>query len=86
MTNKKLIVWSGRIMVKRESCEIIVATQTKKRACELFKISLYYLNTYYSITCGGDALEVALEFPNVVFIDISGSMMGKRYAQLEDLR
>ena len=66
----KLKVWGGLIFVEGKQIRTIVATRTKKRACEILRMSLYEFNTYWSETGNKKELEIALKFPNTVFIAI----------------
>lgn len=54
----------------------IIATRTKKRACEILKISRYEMDTYWSETGNTHEREVALKSPNTIFVERDKTIMG----------
>ncbi len=46
---------------------VIVAASSQKRVAELLDVSLYIIQTYFSVTGNGHELEVALGKPETIF-------------------
>lgn len=72
-----LKVWGGWTFVNGKQVRTIVATLTKKKACELLDIPYYYFKDYWCATGNEKELEVALEFPNTVFVNMGSNIPGK---------
>lgn len=60
-------VYGGLDMRGGKQIRVIVATKTKKRATELFEVSIPTFNTWYSETGNKKELEIALAEPEVIF-------------------
>ncbi|MBL4596915.1 MAG: hypothetical protein JKX99_10105 [Robiginitomaculum sp.] len=72
---RELKVWGGLGYTKQgKQIRTIVATRTKKRACELLGISIGHLNNYWSPTGNKIELAIATKRPEVVF-SASSSML-----------
>jgi len=63
---KKLKVFNGTSYKRGKAMNVIVATYTKKRACELLDVSMNLLNNFFPITFNKHQIEVATANPEVV--------------------
>ncbi len=68
---KTLKVWGGLTFRGCTQCRTIVATYTKKKACELVNISIGELNDYWSETGNEIELKLALANPEIVFVELN---------------
>ena len=74
---RKMKIWGGYQHRNGKQCRVIVATHTKKRACELLSITISELNNYYGETRNNLEVDTALMSPEVVFV--ASSRHGKDF-------
>lgn len=64
----KLKVYGGLTFMNGEQYRTIVATTSKKKACEIVGGSLYHFNNYWSETGNKLEIEVATSQPETIFV------------------
>jgi len=78
-----LKVFGGNIQVGGKQVRAIVATKTKKRAAELFGVSLYHFNQFCCETGNATELQVAQGNPETVFYCENRHIHDPIYQELE---